>query len=145
MEIGPIFYYLDLWRRHWIWVIWNINEHISTNIHHKNTPKNIWNNDTHTIKNGKTIVVILYIYQDRAIFVLSYDNKDTLSTKCEIELIIYQLRSMYKIYQRLYGTMISIFYKMGENIVTVLHIYKAISIFLLFFDDQDTLSTECEI
>ena len=25
------------------------------------------------------------------------------------------------------------------------HIYEAIVIFLLFYDDQDTLSTECEI
>ena len=34
---------------------------------------------------------------------------------------------------------------MGENIVMICHIYGAIATFLLFYDDQDTLSTECEI
>ena len=41
--------------------------------------------------------------------------------------------------------MISILYKMGEKIVIIIHIYGAIAIFLLFYDDQDNLSTECEI
>ena len=29
--------------------------------------------------------------------------------------------------------------------MVILHIYGAIAIFLLFYDDRDTLSTECEI
>ena len=40
--------------------------------------------------------------------------------------------------------MISILYKMGENIMMIHHIYGAIAIFPLCFDDQDTLSTKCE-
>ena len=35
--------------------------------------------------------------------------------------------------------------KWEKNIVIILHIYGAISIFILFYDDQDTLFTECEI
>ena len=38
----------------------------------------------------------------------------------------------------LYGTTISILYKTGENIVTIVHIYGALAIFLLFCDHQDT-------
>ena len=41
--------------------------------------------------------------------------------------------------------MIHILYKMGEKIVIILNIYRAMTIFLLFYDDQDTLSTKCEI
>ena len=33
----------------------------------------------------------IHIYGDRAIYLLFYDDQDTLSTKCEIEIIIYQL------------------------------------------------------
>ena len=44
-------------------------------------------------------------------------------------------------YQSLYGTMISILYKMGEDIVVIIHIYCDRAIFLLFYDDKDTLST----
>ena len=40
--------------------------------------------------------------------------------------------------QNIYGTTISILYKMGENVVVILHIYGAIAIFLLFCDDHDT-------
>ena len=50
-----------------------------------------------------------------------------------------------KIYQRLYGTTISILYMMGDNIVVILHIYGTIAIFLLFCDHQDTESESCEI
>ena len=35
-------------------------------------------------KNGKTIVAILHIFGDRATYLLFYDDKDALSTKCEI-------------------------------------------------------------
>ena len=35
--------------------------------------------------------------------------------------------------------------KWEKNIVIIRHIYVAIAIFLLFYDDQDTLFTECEI
>ena len=35
--------------------------------------------------------------------------------------------------------------KWDKNILMVSHIYGDIAIFPLFYDDQDTLSTECEI
>ena len=60
-------------------------------------------------------------------------------------MIPYQLILIHKIYQRPYGKMISIFYKMGENIVVILHIYGARTIFLLFCDDKDTESEQQEI
>ena len=36
--------------------------------------------------------------------------------------------------------MISVLYKMEEKVIVIIHIYGAIAIFLLFFDDQDTES-----
>ena len=48
-------------------------------------------------------------------------------------------------YQRLYGTFISILYKMQVNIVGILHIYGDRSIFLLFCYHQDTKSESYEI
>ena len=41
--------------------------------------------------------------------------------------------------------MISILCKKGENIVAILHIDGAKENFLLFYDDLDTESKECEI
>ena len=41
--------------------------------------------------------------------------------------------------------MISIFYKMAENIVVILRIYGARTIFLLFCDDKDTEYEQQEI
>ena len=70
--------------RHWIWLMWNMYEHISTNI-------NPWK------------------------------------------------------YQRIYGITIFILYKMGEEIVIILHTYEARAIFLLFYDHQGTESELCEI
>ena len=58
---------------------------------------------------------------------------------------ISQVIFTHKIYQRLYGITIPILYKMGENIVLICRIYGAIAIFIVFYDDQDTVSNECEI
>ena len=41
--------------------------------------------------------------------------------------------------------MISILYKMGENVVLIPHIYGDRAISLLFYDDKYTLSTDSEI
>ena len=35
--------------------------------------------------------------------------------------------------------------KWEKSVVTIIHIYGAIAIFLLLYDDQDTVSTDCEI
>ena len=37
------------------------------------------------------ILAIFHIYGDRGIFLLFYDDKDTLSTSCEMEIRIYQV------------------------------------------------------
>ena len=90
-------------------------------------------------------MVILHIYGDRANFLLFYDEKNTLSTECEIEMSISQIICTHKNIPR------NLWYndihtrQNGENIVIILHICGAIAIFLLFYDDQDILSTECEI
>ena len=36
-------------------------------------------------------MVIIHIYRDRAIFLLFYDDRDTLSTECEVEMSIFEL------------------------------------------------------
>ena len=41
--------------------------------------------------------------------------------------------------------MISVLYKMEEKVIVIIHIYGAIAIFLLFFDDQDTESESWEM
>ena len=55
-----------------------------------------------------------------------------------MEIDVSQSIFTHKKYQILYGTNISILYKMGENIVVVLHIYGTRAIFLIFCDHQDT-------
>ena len=49
------------------------------------------------------------------------------------------------IYQKLYGTMISILYNIGENIVAIFRIYGSRAIFLLFYNHQDTESESQEM
>ena len=82
----------------------------------------------------------LHIYGDRAIF-LHFFLTNTMS------LIHVKLKRSYlnqyspiNRYQRLYGTMVSKFYKMGGNIVVVLHIDGALDMFLVYCDHQDTKS-----
>ena len=42
------------WPRHWIWVIGNTNDQVSTYIHtYKNIPKALWESYIHTLLNGK--------------------------------------------------------------------------------------------
>ena len=90
-------------------------------------------------------MVILYIDEDRAILLLFYDDKDTVSTQCEIEISISQLIFTHKnIPKNIWDNNIHTLQN-GRNIVITLHIYGDISIFLLFNDDQDTLSNKCEI
>ena len=69
---------------------------------------------------------------------------------CEKEMSTSQLKFTVKYSngsrgKRLYGKMISILYRMGENIVVVIHIYGARAVLLLFYDDKNTISTKCEI
>ena len=77
-------------------------------------------------------------FGDIAIFLLFCDDEDILSIECEIWMTISQLIFTHKIYQRLFGTMITTIYKMGKNAMEILHIYGARAIFLLFYYDQGT-------
>ena len=63
----------------------------------------------------KNVVAIIHIYGARSIFLLFYDNQATESESCEIEMIISQPISTQTIYQRIYGTMMSIMYNMVEK------------------------------
>ena len=51
---------------------------------HKNIPKNLWDNDVHTVQNGENTMMIHHIYGAIAMILLFYDDQDTLSTECEI-------------------------------------------------------------
>ena len=84
-------------------------------------------------------MVIIHIYGTRAIFLLFCNHQDTESKSRVVEIGVTGPIFTHK-YQRLYGTTVSILYKMGENIVAILHIYGARSIFLLYCDHQDTES-----
>ena len=58
---------------------------------HKNIPKTLWDNDLHNLQNGRKMVMICHIYGAIAIFLLFYDDQDTLSTECEIQIKISKL------------------------------------------------------
>ena len=69
-------------------------------------------------------MVILHIYGAKTIFLLFCVHQYTESKNLEGEIGIARLIYINKKYQRIYGTMISILYKMDEkNIVVFLHIY----------------------
>ena len=83
MEIEPFSYYfistktpyLPSVKYKWVFI---------KKITYKNIPKTLWENVTHNLKMGENIVIILHIYGAIAIFLLFYDDQDTLSTECEI-------------------------------------------------------------
>ena len=73
----------------------------------------------------KNIVVILHSYGSTAILLIFCDHQDTESELFEIEMStsepIFVLGKQIKIYKTtIYKT-----YKIGENIVAILHIYRA--------------------
>ena len=63
---------------------------------HKNTPKAPWKTYNNTLQNGRKTGKILHTYGDRGIFLLFYDDQDTGSEYCEIQMSIYQLISTHK-------------------------------------------------
>ena len=76
-------------------------------------------------------MVLLHICGALDIFLLFCDQQDTESNKSEMEVgVAGPILTQKK--QRLYGQMMSILYKMGENIVTFLHIYGARAIYYYF-------------
>ena len=50
---------------------------------HKNISKALWDNDIHTLQNGRKNMVIIHIYGAGAIFLLFYDDQATTSEKWE--------------------------------------------------------------
>ena len=72
---------------------------------------------------GENIVAILHFNGDRAIFLLLWDNQDTEPDLYEIEASISKPISTHNSYQSIYGTYIYILYKIGKNIVVIIHIY----------------------
>ena len=66
------------WPRHWIWVIGNINEHVSNNIHtYKYIKDSMRQLYPYSTKREENIVAILHIDGAKAIFLLFYDDRDT--------------------------------------------------------------------
>ena len=59
----------------------------------------------------KNIVGIIHVYSARSIYLLFYDNPDTKSNSCEMEMSIYQPKR----HQRLDVTMMYIIYNMGAK------------------------------
>ena len=66
------------WPIHWIWVIGNINEHISTNTHqYKYLRGSMWQWYPYSTKCDKNNGVIVHFYVAREILLLFYDDGDT--------------------------------------------------------------------
>ena len=79
----------------------------------------------------KGIVIIIHIYGARTIFIIFViDNTPYLpSVKYKWSFLWYSSRI--KVYQSLTGTVISILYKRGGNIVVIIHIYWSRAIFII--------------
>ena len=80
---------------------------------------------------------VLHIYGARSIFLLFYDDQDTESESTNIN--TYKDIKFYMGQQYPYPT------RWVKNIVVLIHIYGARTIFLLFFYHQDTKSGSLEI
>ena len=72
---------------------------------------------------GKYIVVILHIHGAVAIFILFCDHKDTESESCEMDIGVTGPIFPKKMTSKDLWDVIYILYKMGENILVILHIY----------------------
>ena len=92
------------------------------------------------------IVIIILIYVALAMFLLFCDHQNTESESLDIEIGVATPIFTHKVYQRLYGTMISILYNMGAKYCgNCSYIYGARNISLLILDCQYTKSDGCEI
>ena len=85
-------------------------------------------------------MVIIHIYGAIAIFLLFYDDQDTGSEECKIQMSKSQLIFTHLKTSKAILDIIFMLYRIGENIVEILYIYEDRDIFLLFYDEQDTVS-----
>ena len=89
-------------------------------------------------------MLILNIYGARAIVLLFYNDKDTLSTECEIKMIISQQTFRHNIIPKTSFYIDIKLYKRGKKYCgNSSYLWKQ-SHFKLFYDDQETLSTYCQ-
>ena len=94
----------------------------------------------------KDAVKNLHIYGAQDIFLLFYDDQNTLSSYYDIQMRISQLLFTNKyITKSLLQNYIHTIKKKGEHFQIVLHTYRARANFLLFQDHHETLSTQCEM
>ena len=93
---------------------------------------------------GEIILIIFYIYGALAIFLLIFGHQETKSKTRELEIGVTGPIFTYK-YQRPYGTMTAIIYKMGENYCGNSLFFGARFIFLLLCVHLDTESEWCQI
>ena len=79
LEIFLYYFMMNLWwPRQWIYVIGNINDNISNNIHpYKYIKGSMGQWYSYSTKQEKNIVAILHTYGARSIFTLFYDDQDT--------------------------------------------------------------------
>ena len=84
-------------------------------------------------------MVVLHIYRALVIFPLFCDHQDTESESREMENGVAGPKYHRKKHQSLYGTTISILYKMAGNIVVILHIFE-LETFPCYFVINKTLN-----
>ena len=93
----------------------------------------------------KNIVAIMHISVARAICILFVDHQDTESESREIEIGVAGPIFTEKNIKGSMGQTYPYSTRWKQNIVSILNIYEARAILLLFFYHQDTESESCEI
>ena len=123
-----------LWSpRHWIWVTRNVNWCIWTSTRQEKSSKDIWDNNTHIPQYGGNILWQLFIFIEQYPFFYNcFDNQDTESESCEIEIgvagPIFTPKNIMGSIVKWY----TYFPRWEKNIVEILHIYGDRPILLLF-------------
>ena len=83
---------------------------------HNNIPKALWDNDIHTLQNGRNALWKFFIFMELDPYIYYFMMIKTLNlSNVTYNWAHLNLYPPIKIYQRLFGRMISIIYKTGEN------------------------------
>ena len=99
----------------------------------------LWDNNIDTPQYGRKVLWQFFMFMELEPFSYYFISTKTLNlSHVKQKYAHLNQYSPIKMYQRLYGTTISKIYKMGENVVVVLHIYGVLAIFILFCDHQYT-------
>ena len=85
---------------------------------------------------GEIVVAILHIYGVRAISLLFCNHQDTESEKWEMEIGVAGPIFTHKKSKGSMGQLYSYYTIREKNIVSIIHIYGARSILILFYDNQ---------